>query len=209
MLWNNHSKDVREGDHAILGASKHSWVNDSEEEFVDRYIKSYATETGTLLHAFCKLMIDHRIKFLKSDNHAVMVYLLDHKLPRFAINLANYISTISLFINDAIGFGLNSEQVLYYSRNSFGTADAISFKNNKLRIHDLKTGTSKVSFIQLEIYAALFCLEYNADPKDIEIELRIYQNGEATSYIPEADSIKQLMSKIKRFDEIINELNEE
>ena len=75
----------------------------------------------------------------------------------------------------SIGFKLTPEQVLYYSSNCFGTADAISFKDKFLRIHDLKTGVIPAHVEQLEIYAALFCLEYKVKPQDIGMELRLYQ----------------------------------
>ena len=61
----------------------------------------------------------------------------------------------------------NGEQALYYSDNCFGTADAISFKKNFLRIHDLKTGVTPGSMKQLLIYASMFCLEYNFLPIQI------------------------------------------
>ena len=107
-------------------------------------------------------------------------------------------------MNDAIGFRMQTEQVLYYSDNCFGTADTISFRKNILRIHDLKTGISKVSMNQLIIYAALFCLEYGVSPYDITTELRIYQNDEVEAYIPEPEEIKIVMNKIIEFDGLVS-----
>ena len=49
---------------------------------------------------------------------------------------------------------MTPEQILYYSDNCFGTADAILFRNNFLRIHDLKTGKIPAHMEQLEIYAS-------------------------------------------------------
>jgi len=98
------------------------------------------------------------------------------------------------------------EQVLYYSDNAYGTADAISFKKNLLRIHDLKTGVTPVTPHQLEVYAALFCLEYNYSPKSIEMELRIYQFDEILVHIPEDDFIEYIMDKIISFDKIIENI---
>ena len=108
-----------------------------------------------------------------------------------------------MYVNDAIGFRMRPEQILYYSRFCFGTADAIAFdeKNQFLRIHDLKTGEVPAHMEQLLIYAALFCLEYNKKPEELGgIELRIYQNDQITVHNPEPDEIKAIMSKIKMFN---------
>ena len=114
-----------------------------------------------------------------------------------------------MFVNDAIGFKMIPEQVLYYSDNCFGTADAISFNKNKLRIHDLKTGVIKASIEQLLIYASLFCLEYRVDPNSIEIELRIYQNNDIVIVDPEKEHIKSIMDTIIIFDKRIKTINGE
>ncbi len=95
---------------------------------------------------------------------------------------------------------MKCEQVLYYSENCFGSADTISFRKNKLRIHDLKTGITPAHHRQLEIYAALFCLEYQVEPFDIEIELRIYQNGEVRIYDADPEVILNIMHTIIDFD---------
>jgi len=99
-----------------------------------------------------------------------------------------------------------SEQVLFYSPNSFGTADALSFKDNLLRIHDLKTGITKASFKQLDIYAALFCLEYGVDPTTISVEERIYQGNGFEVSIPEPLYIREIMDKIIEFDVILENI---
>ena len=114
------------------------------------------------------------------------------------------------FINDAIGYRMKSEQVLFYSYYCFGTADAIGFRGNRLRIFDLKTGLKvKASMDQLKIYAALFCLEYAHDPHDIDIELRIYQFDEVRAEIGDPDEIMHIMDTIVRFDKRIEELSRE
>ena len=116
-----------------------------------------------------------------------------------------------LYVNDAIGYKMVPEQVLYFSENCFGTADAISFKEKQgiLRIHDLKTGESTTSMHQLEIYDALFCLEYGISPSEIEIENRIYQLDEVRIDIPEASWIREIMDKIILFDQRIEKLKME
>jgi hypothetical protein len=114
-----------------------------------------------------------------------------------------------MYVNDAIGFRMTPEQPLFYSKNCFGTADAISFRKNLLRIHDLKTGVTPASMHQLEIYAALFCLEYSVNPKDISIELRIYQSNEIYIHNPDAEDILEIMDKIAKFDKAIEDVKAE
>ena len=117
-----------------------------------------------------------------------------------------------MYVNDAIGYRMTPEQLLVYSENCFGTADAICFRKVDgrmfLRIHDLKTGVSPASIKQLEIYAALFCLEYHEDPNDIGCELRLYQSDEVLVHEPETEEILYIMQKIKDFDRRIQELKQ-
>ena len=184
MIWNNHFRDVPEGAHAFLGASKYSWLNYDEDKLRQVFMNQMAKEYGTKLHAFAKQCIE-----------------LKEKLPRSK-------RTLNMYVNDAIGYRMRPEQVLYFSANCFGTADAICFKNDLLRIHDLKTGTTPASLHQLEIYAALFCLEYKIKPGDIGMELRIYQNDDISVLEPEADEIISIMNKIKSSDKIISDIKE-
>ena len=113
-----------------------------------------------------------------------------------------------MYINDAIGFKMDTEVVLFYSENFFGTADAICFKDNFLRIHDLKTGKTPVHMEQLMTYAALFCLEYKVKPAEIEMELRIYQNDEVIFHNPEPEEINDIIDKIVHLDNLIAKYKE-
>ena len=183
MNFNKHSE--LEGLHAFLGASKYSWLNYDEDKLIDTYKNHLATMRGTELHDFA--------------SHCIR---LGQKLPKSQ-------KTLNLYVNDAIGFKMKPEQPLYFSPNCFGTADAISFRNNILRIHDLKTGKTPAKMDQLEIYAALFCLEYHVKPSNIDIELRIYQNDEVLIFQPTVEDIVPIMDKIITFDKIINKINEE
>lgn len=186
MRWNDHSKDVPEGAHAFLGASKYSWLNYTEEKLAESYTNYLAKEKGTKLHAL-----------------ACQLITLRQKLP-------NTRKTLNMYVNDSIGYGLTPEQPLYYSRNCFGTADAIGIKRNFLRIHDYKSGLVPASLHQLEIYAALFCLEYKVSPGSLSgCELRIYQNDDIIVGNPEADDILPIMDKIKIFDKRIEKLKED
>jgi hypothetical protein len=105
---------------------------------------------------------------------------------------------------------MSPEVVLFFSPNAFGTVDAIAFRYRILRISDLKTGVSRTSEHQLEVYAALFCLEYGIDPFSLRaIELRIYQDGGVREYFGDPYFIKGIMDKIVKFDAILNQLREE
>lgn len=181
MNFNRHSN--LEGQHAFLGASKYHWVNYSEAKLADTYANFLAAQKGTVLHAF-----------------AAQCILLGQKLPKSR-------KTLNMYVNDAIGYRMTPEQILYYSDNCFGTADAISFRNGLLRIHDLKTGVTPAHMMQLMIYAALFCMEYHMNPGDIEMELRLYQNNEVLFHNPMADDILPIMDKIQTFDKIIDRVN--
>ena len=153
MRWNKHS-DLA-GKHSFLSPSKHSWINYTDEELVNAYYTYKAAEEGTKKHNLAALLIEQR-----------------EPLPDIR-------RTLNMYVNDAIEFAMEPEQPLVYSRNCFGTADAIVFdeQNSILRIHDLKTGTTPVTnklgkIPQLEAYAAIFFLEYDLDLRDIDIELR-------------------------------------
>ena len=130
------------------------------------------------------------------------------RLIKLGVKLPKSKKTLNLYVNDAIGYKMTPEQILYYSPLAFGTADAISFRDDKLRIHDLKTGTVPASMYQLEIYAALFCLEYDYKPSDIQTELRIYQSNEVLIHSPDVDEIVPIMDKIVTFDKVLTELME-
>ena len=126
---------------------------------------------------------------------------LGQKLPRSQ-------KTLNHYVNDAIGYKMAPEQILLYSENCFGTVDAIAFRNGLLRIHDLKTGAVPAHMEQLEVYAALFCLEYQIKPSEIEMELRLYQADDILISNPTVEDIAPIMDKIIRFDKIIRNIKE-
>lgn len=183
MNFNNHF-DL-EGRHAFLGASKYHWINYDEEKMADAYLKMMAVQRGTKLHEF-----------------AAQCIRLGQRLP-------DVDKTLNMYVNDAIGYKMTPEQVLYFSKNCFGTADSICFRNNLLRIHDLKTGFVPGHIEQLEIYAALFCLEYRHKPSEIDIELRLYQSDEIIVHNPSVADILPIMDKIVTFDKILNTIQSE
>ena len=104
---------------------------------------------------------------------------------------------------------MQTEVVLYYSERFYGTADAISFRDNFLRIHDLKTGKGPVHKEQLLVYVALFCLEYRFRPDQLAgIECRIYQNDDVDIFNPTAEDIVPIMDKIKQLDKVLQEYDD-
>lgn len=173
------------GTHAPLGASNYHWLTDDEAKLRDRYVNLLAKEKGTKLHELAEQMILMKVK---AENNS---------------------KTFNMYVNDAIGFDMKPEQVLYYSDNIYGTADAIKFSHNLLRIHDLKTGVKPASELQLYIYAALFCLEKNKKPGKIDMELRIYQNDDIKEYHPTAEEIAPIMDKIIWADKVIESIKGE
>jgi hypothetical protein len=146
MNFNTHSNLV--GRHAFLSPSNYHWINYDEDKLDRVFFMQLAAQRGVELHS------------------------LGHQLIRLGVKLPTTRKTLNMYVNDAIGYRMTPEQSLYYSDNCFGTADAIGFRANRLRIHDLKTGLTEASMHQLEVYAALFCLEYRFKPFEIAIELR-------------------------------------
>jgi hypothetical protein len=180
MIFNSHS-ELR-GQHAFLSPSSYHWVNYNDQKLEARFVAAMAAKRGTDLHA------------------------LAHEAIRLGVKLSRSNKSLSTYVNDAIGYKMACEQTLYYSDNCFGSPDTISFFRNKLRVHDLKTGISATSEHQLEVYAALFCLEYGISPFEIDIELRIYQRDEIRIFEPYAETINQIMEKIIEFDQRIEEM---
>ena len=173
------------GLHAPFSPSQSSWLRYDDDKALEVFANKKAAEMGTRLHAWAKETIDLGIKQPRSKK------------------------TIYTYVNDAIGFKMSTEVVLFYSERFFGTADAISFRDNVLRIHDLKTGRISADMEQLEIYAALFCLEYRVKPEDIQMELRLYQNDDVMVYNPIGEDIRQIMDKIVHLDKVLASVEED
>lgn len=183
MNFNSHS--ALEGRHAFLSPSNYHWLNYDDDKLDARWVTSRKAARGSALHELAHQAIILGVKLSKAD------------------------PTLSMYVADGITYKMSVEQSLYYSDNCFGHADTISFRRKCLRIHDLKTGATSTSFKQLEVYAALFCLEYGVSPFEIDMELRIYQNGEVRTHLPSPDHILHIMDKIMTFDRRIELLKEE
>lgn len=184
MRFKKHSHLV--GQHAFLSPSSYHWINYDEARLEFRYKTLKAALEGMEQHRYAAICIEEREW---QDNET---------------------TTVGMYINQCLQYRMQAEVVLYYSPNSYGTVDAIAYRHRILRISDLKTGVSRTSEHQLEVYAALFCLEYKIDPFSMRgIELRIYQDGQCREYVGDPEFIQSIMDKIVKFDEILNRLREE
>lgn len=203
MIWHDHKN--LEGKHAFLGASNYHWINWTEDAFENRYYGQFSTTIGTAIHALAHDCIVNRTKINKHDRHLIEMTLYHAYVPRGAYDPDAILTNLIPFVNDAIGFHMSSEILLYYNMYCFGTCDAISFREKEkiLRIHDLKTGSSPTHMEQLLIYAALFCLEYNKNPYDFKTELRIYQNFDMMVETPDPGEIKTYMDLIQDRSKLI------
>ncbi len=197
------------GKHATLAPSQPHWLNYTDEQLFQKYVSQYAQSMGTSLHELAETLIRNNLKLKKGDKLTVLSHLLSDGIPRNVIDMDRLYSNFMNYVNDAIGFKLTPEQPLYYSPYCFGTADAISFRNNLLRIHDYKSGTHPAKIEQLLVYAALFCLEYHVKPGEIDTELRIYQNDEILHHEPTAEEILETMDCIIRECRALEIANEE
>lgn len=177
MRFNRHLN--LQGEHAFLSPSSYHWIHYTPDRLIQRWTAAQAGAYGNMQHEYAQREIK-------------------------AGRLSDLVGTVGLYINDAIKYRMTTEQVLYYSENCFGTADAIAFRYKTLRIHDLKTGVTPGSVHQLEVYAALFCLEYDVDPFKIKMELRIYQADEVLVYDADPEDVAFIMNRIVEFDNLIN-----
>lgn len=179
--------------HSFLSPSKYHWVNYDDEKIVAAYDKSMTAALGTRLHAWSAETI--RLGLRQPDNS----------------------KTINMYVNDCIGYRMQIEQPLVYSENAFGHTDAIWFGDNPdkespykllLRIFDLKNGDTPSSKSQLECYAALFCLEYNVRPMELEYDLRIYQNDEIIPFETDPEDITYIMDRYIVANQLIEAMKE-
>lgn len=183
--FNDHWKLA--GKHSFMSPSSYHWINYDEDKIRDRFKTSMDAALGTRKHEFAKEAIEMGIK------------------------MADTGQTLNSYINDCIGYRMTPEVLLYFSENCFGTADAISFRMNpktrkmRLRIFDLKNGTTKASEKQLWVYIAIFCHEYEIDINEIEVDARIYQNDLVHEFEIDPVIIMDLIALMKRNDDIIND----
>ena len=187
MNFNKHSE--LDGKHAILSPSKPYWLNYSQDQMINYLRSQRAAQEGTELHEIAASLI------------------------RKGLKLRGSTQTLTAYVNDAIGYGMTPEVALKYSDTCFGHADAVDFNHGLLRIHDLKTGSGPVHMEQLEIYAALFLLEYErvfgVNPSNTKVELAIYQNDDVAEASPSKERIEEIMYKIREKDRWLEEMKGE
>ena len=181
MNWKTYSH--LRGKHAFLSASKHHWINYDEEKLIATYLNHQKAALGTRYHNLAATLIELAVRQIDNGD------------------------SFNAFVNDAIGYRMSPEVVLYFSDNAFGTADAISYNHGVLRIHDLKTGVTPGSMQQLLVYAALFALDYQEVPK--ETILRFYQGGEIVEYLPPVEEIRDVVDTLVAFDKLIEHAKNE
>lgn len=182
MRFNQHSE--LKDQHAFLSASQYHWIRYSDEKLLERYANHRNAVRGTELHE------------------------LAHRCIKLGIKQRETGQTFNMYVNDCIGYGMETEQVLFVSYKAFGTADAIGFSDKVLRIFDLKNGVTKASGDQLKVYAAFFCIEYKVRPMEIGFDLRIYQNDEIFQIEVDPEEIVYIMSRVQEFDKMLQAAEE-
>lgn len=183
MIFNTHPE--LEGKHAFLSPSQYHWIRYDKSKLKSVYLKHLAVERGTKLHELAQKCIEMEVQLMPLGK------------------------TLDMYVNHCIEFKMKPEVGLKYSEKCFGRADAISYRRKKLRIFDLKTGSVPAHMEQLMIYAALFCLEYKVKPKDISIELRIYQSDDILMLEPKKEEIESIMESIISGDIVLQETDKE
>ena len=215
MIFNEHS-DV-EG-HALFPPSQSAWLRYDDDKIINKFQSQYRSLIGTEIHEFAASQIElgHRISGVKKLEDSVenYIYTKYKHLDNLAYGLVllqhlNYLpdivyETVKHYINDGVSFKMKPEQKLVYSDFFFGTADTISYRNDRLQIHDLKTGDHPAHMEQLEVYAALFCLEYKAKPT--EIELRLYQSDDILIANPNFEDILPIMDRIVAINSFVSKI---
>ena len=225
FTFNDHSN--LDGKHALFAPSQSTWLRYDNDKIIEKVCNQYRTTLGTEIHDFAASQIELRHKYTslreltrsvenyiyckyKYLNENLIVGDYPKKLMAHLNNIPKEVfEAVKFYINDGVGFRMNTEQCLYFSDNCFGHADTISFKNDFLRIHDLKTGSTPAHIEQLEIYAALFCLEYKVKPSTIQIELRLYQWDGIEMENPTAETIMDIVDKIIANEKIVQDLEKE
>ena len=212
MEFKNHK--ILKGTHATFSPSQSSWLRYDDWKFADKLFNNYRSALGTEIHDFAasQIVLAHRYgknhRYLKDaiETYIYRKYYDDDLdiLKDQGVNLLKHLptlneevfDTLTNYISDSVSYKMTPEQPLFYSEFFYGTADAIRFdeKEQKLMIFDLKTGVTPAHMDQLEVYAAMFCLEYTKQPTDIDIELRLYQNGDIAFGAPETGKVFDIMN---------------
>ena len=202
-------------EHAPFSPSQPVWLNYSDDDLIESFKNKHRAELGTEIHEWVSIQIQlgqtvsspraaekgvrtHIFTKYQSapDYRDVLIFSLDF-LP------AAVFGTVKSFVNDAVGFRMNSEEKIEYSSLFWGTSDAVKFSNNELLVFDLKTGAKPAKTDQLLVYAGLYCLQHNHKPSKLKTELRIYQNNEILVNEPEPEVIQDVMDRIVHKNKVL------
>lgn len=207
MEWNRHPE--LQNAHTFLSPSKYTWMRKTDEELAESWFNSFSQAIGVTLHALAADYIRLRREMTEADIRSVEFELLRNRIPAAAFDIEFIFPTIFSYVNDSVAYHMDAEIPLKYSDNCGGTADSIQFRRKKLRINDLKTGTTPAKIDQLMGYAALFFLEYGVKPEGTSTELRIYQAGDILVCNPAPEEIREVMETIVHADAVLKHLKEE
>jgi hypothetical protein len=227
--FNDHSNLI--GTHALFSPSQSAWLRYDDEKIAERVLNQYRAAIGTEIHEYAaqEITLNHKITNIRALINGIENFIYTkYKYTNDCIRVSDYgmklikhlgmipkdvFDAVRAYINDGTSFKMTAEQPIQYSDRIYGTADTLSFRNNFLRIHDLKSGEHPAKMDQLETYAALFCLEYgnkfNFKPGDIKIELRIYQWDAITIKNPTAEEIVPIMDRIIHTEKIAYKFDKE
>ena len=219
----NVHKELR-GQHALFSPSQAAWLRYEDDKVIDRIRNQYRAPLGTEIHDYAASQIElrHKVSGIRdlSKNIESWIYCKykyqdsKQEINEFGMKLVQNVGylpkevfeAVKCYVNDGIEYKMTVEQPLIFSTNVFGTADTIAFRNNTLRIHDLKTGALPAHMEQLETYAALFCLEYGFKPSNIKTELRLYQWDGVVVKEPTVEDILPIMDRIITIGKLAKEV---
>lgn len=212
--------------HALFSPSQPAWLNDSDEEFIKKLKNKYRSSLGTEIHDWCagQIKLGHKQNSLREiyrdvETHIFSKYsyvdskTMETRLGYYGSTLLHFMKylpeetfgTIKTYVNDCVAAKMDTEVRIEFSENFFGTADAIRFDDKTLKVFDLKTGVMPAKIEQPIIYACLYLLSNRIDPKQVPVEVRIYQNNDILQATPGPEDLIPIMNKIIHFDNIMNE----
>lgn len=198
----------------MFSPSQPSWLNYTDEQFISAYTNAHRAELGTEIHEWSssQIKLSNKVSSLKEIEKGVKTHIFEKwvKAPEYRDILLKNIDylpdevypTVKMFINDCIGYRMESEKKVSYSNLFWGTSDAIKFEKNKLMVFDLKTGSKPAKESQVFVYAALYFLENHLKPDKVDIETRLYQNAEIRTTVPDPGDISAIMQKIVHLDSL-------
>lgn len=209
-----------QGEHAPFSPSQPVWLNYNDDELLDSFKNKKRSDIGTELHEWAsgQIKLMQNVSYGRDVEKGLRYHIYkkyenapdyrDVLLLSMTFLPTDVYGTVKAFVNDCIGYGMLSEQKVQYSNLFFGTADAIRYTNNSLKVFDLKTGSRPAKIDQLYVYASLYCLEHGIKPLDIETEVRIYQNNDVVVNVPDPPLINECMRLIVHKDKVITKFLE-